>query len=58
VKRKDLVRRIITAGAVLEREGGEHTIYRNPRTGQLVPVPRHAEINEITAKKIVRDASR
>jgi mRNA interferase HicA len=58
VKRKDLIRRIVELGAVFDREGGDHTIYRNPRTGSLVPVPRHAEINELTAKKIIRDASR
>ncbi len=51
MKRKDVIRRITELGAVFEREGAEHSIYRNPRTGQLVPVPRHAEINEITTKK-------
>lgn len=58
MKRKDVIRRIKELGAVLDREGGEHSIYRNLRTGQLVPVPRHAEINELTAKKIIRDAGR
>jgi mRNA interferase HicA len=58
LKRKEVVRRITELGAVLEREGADHTIYRNLRTGRLVPVPRHAEINEITAKKIIRDAGR
>jgi len=58
VKRKEVIRRITELGAVFEREGAAHTIYRNLRTDQLIPVPRHAEINEITAKKIIRDARR
>jgi mRNA interferase HicA len=58
VKRKELVRRITELGAVFDREGGEHTIYRNPRTGLLISVPRHAEVNELTARKIIRDAGR
>lgn len=39
------------------REGGSHTIFRS-RTGALIPVPRHAEIGESLARKIVRDARR
>jgi mRNA interferase HicA len=58
VKRKDLIRRVLALGAVFDREGGDHTIYRNPRNWNPVPVPRHAEVNEITAKKIIREASR
>jgi mRNA interferase HicA len=57
VKRTDLVRRLIAIGATFEREGAEHSIYRS-RTGLLVSVPRHREINELTAKKILRDAAR
>lgn len=56
MKRKELVRRLTELGAVLHREGGEHTIYKNPRTGLLIAVPRHAEVNEHTAKAILRDA--
>jgi mRNA interferase HicA len=58
VKRRDVIRRITDLGAILDREGAEHTIYRNPRTGMLIAVPRHNEINEVTAKKIIRDAGR
>lgn len=35
------------------REGGKHTIF--DVGGQLVSVPRHREINELTAKGIMRD---
>ena len=31
-----------------------HDIYRNPITGATQPVPRHREINEITARSILR----
>jgi len=49
---------MVDSGAELVREGGSHTIYRNGRTGVLIPVPRHAEIGETLARKIVRDAKR
>jgi predicted RNA binding protein YcfA (HicA-like mRNA interferase family) len=58
VKRRELVRRLAELGAVFVREGGGHTIYQNPRTQDTIAVPRHAEIAEILAKKILRDASR
>jgi mRNA interferase HicA len=57
-KRKDLIREMINSGAELVREGGNHTIFRNGRTGALIPVPRHAEIGDSLARKIVRDAMR
>jgi predicted RNA binding protein YcfA (HicA-like mRNA interferase family) len=56
MKRRDLEARLRALGVVLLREGGSHSIFRNPRTGQLIPVPRHAEINERLAEKILRDA--
>ena len=37
----------------LVREGGQHTLYR--LNGQNVVIPRHREINEITAKAIMKD---
>ena len=56
MKRRDLVRRMRECGAEFVREGSSHTIFRNPRTGILVPVPRHVEINDRLAAKILRDA--
>ncbi len=56
MKRRDLERRLRELGVVPHREGGSHSIFRNPKTGQLIPVPRHAEINERLAEKILRDA--
>lgn len=56
MKRTDLIRRITDLGAVWLREGGSHTLYKNPRTGLHIAVPRHAEINDHTARSIIRDA--
>lgn len=57
MKRADLIRRIVALGAELIRDKGPHTYYRNPRTGQGLPVPRHNEIKEYLARQIIRDAS-
>ena len=54
MKRRDLVKKIEEAGCELLRHGGRHDIYHNPATGRSEPVPRHREINEILAKKIIR----
>jgi mRNA interferase HicA len=54
VKRLDLVKRLEEMGCMLIRHGGKHDIYHNPRTGRSEPVPRHREINEILARRIIR----
>lgn len=53
MKRSDLVRRLEQMGCVLLRHGSCHDIYHNPITGYSEPVPRHREINEILAKRIL-----
>lgn len=55
MKRRDLITRLEAAGAVLIRNGAKHDIYHNPATGATQPVPRHREINELLARKILRD---
>jgi len=55
MKRSDLIARLEAAGCTLLRHGGKHDIYHNPRTGRSQPIPRHREINEVLAKKILRD---
>ena len=57
MKRTDLVKALVQKGCVLLRHGGKHDIYHNPQTGNSQPVPRHREINEFLAKKILRDLS-
>lgn len=58
MKRRDLVAVLEKAGCVLVRHGGNHDIYHNPRTGRSQPVPRHREVNERLARKIVKDLTR
>jgi predicted RNA binding protein YcfA (HicA-like mRNA interferase family) len=55
MKRRDLVAAVEAAGARLLRSGGKHDIYHNPKTGSTQPIPRHREINELLARKILRD---
>jgi mRNA interferase HicA len=57
LKRKDLIRRIEELGVLFVRQGGGHAIYENPFTKDTIAVPRHAEVNEHTAKSIIRKAS-
>jgi predicted RNA binding protein YcfA (HicA-like mRNA interferase family) len=54
VKRKDLIKRLAKAGYTKEREGSRHTIYSNGSSS--VQVPRHTEVNENTAKEILKTA--
>lgn len=49
MKRSDLIARLEAAGCTLLRHGGKHDIYHNPRTGRSQPIPRHREINEVSA---------
>lgn len=59
MKRRDLLRKIAAASADAGadfgevREGGNHTVYRCG--SESVIVPRHNEINEITAKSIMKN---
>jgi hypothetical protein len=54
MKRVDLIRAIEGFGCVLVRHGGKHDWYRNPNTGVSQPLPRHREINENLARRIIR----
>ena len=54
MKRKDLERQLRRAGCVLKREGASHALWVNPRTGLMEAVPRHQEIKELLARKILR----
>lgn len=57
MKRKDVIKKITSFGCVLIRHGAKHDMYHNPGTGVTQPVPRHKEINEFLAKKIIKDLS-
>ena len=47
MKFRDLIARIMDDGA-------DHDWYRNVITGVCQPVPRHREVNELTARAIIK----
>lgn len=55
MKRRDLVRQLEASGYRIIRDEGDHTVYQKPGA-RPVSVPRHREINENTAKSILRAA--
>jgi hypothetical protein len=52
LKRKDLIAEIFKYGFTLKRHGNEHDIYTNGK--YIEPIPRHTQINEITAGEIIK----
>ena len=52
MKRRQLIMKLESAGFVLSRHGGDHDVYKRGSDTELIP--RHKEINEITALKILR----
>ena len=55
MKRRDLIKKLEAAGYRLDRDG-DHSIYEKEGC-RPVQIPRHREINENTAKAILRAAS-
>ena len=54
MKRHDLVAELVRMGCVLLRNGAKHDIYHNSKSGKSEPVPRHREVNELLARKILK----
>ena len=54
MKRKLLEQQLRRAGCLLKREGASHFLWVNPRTGAMEAVPRHQEVKEPLARKILR----
>ena len=54
MKRRALEKRLRVAGCYLKREGASHSLWTNPRTGVVEAVPRHTEIKEPLARKILK----
>ncbi|WP_311537234.1 type II toxin-antitoxin system HicA family toxin [uncultured Anaerococcus sp.] len=52
MNRKKLVRYIESNGAIFVRNGSNHDIYR--LRNKTTSIPRHNEINELTAKIILK----
>ena len=55
MKRRDLERRLRIAGCYLKREGSSHSLWVNPKNGIIEAVPRHQEIKEPLARKILKN---
>ncbi|TVR67229.1 MAG: type II toxin-antitoxin system HicA family toxin [Spirochaetaceae bacterium] len=54
MKRSELERRLRRNGCYLKREGRSHSIWVNPQTGVIETIPRHTEVKEPLARKILR----
>ena len=54
MKRVDLIREIEGLGCDFVRHGARHGWYRNPTTGVSQPVPRHREIKDNLARRIIK----
>ncbi len=52
MKRQALLKHLKEHDCELRREGARHSIYQNVHTGKRTSVPRHAEIDNTTARKI------
>ncbi|MCD6533316.1 MAG: type II toxin-antitoxin system HicA family toxin [Deltaproteobacteria bacterium] len=55
MKLRDLERKLRIAGCYLKREGGSHSLWINPKNGAIEAIPRHKEIKEPLAKKILKN---
>jgi mRNA interferase HicA len=54
MKRRELLEHLTQCGCQFVREGGEHSIWENPKIRRRTSVPRHREIPEFTARRICR----
>lgn len=55
MKRRDVIKRLEAAGFQKLRDEGDHTIYKADGFPPI-SIPRHRELNELTAKNILRTA--
>jgi mRNA interferase HicA len=55
MKRHTLLKYLKDHDCVFFREGSKHDIYWNRQNGKTSAVPRHAEIIDLTARKICKD---
>lgn len=54
MKRRELIRHLVSHDCFLVMEGSDHSIWENPANGRRTSVPRHREIPEFTAQRICR----
>jgi predicted RNA binding protein YcfA (HicA-like mRNA interferase family) len=57
LKREELLRIINSIGCVFVRHGANHDWYKNPQTSKSQPIPRHKEIEDGLAKRIIKRLS-
>ncbi len=55
MKRRDPKQRLRMAGCYSKREGASHSLWVQPKSGAIETVPRHNEIKEPLAKKILKN---
>lgn len=54
MKRRELEKRLRHAGCYLKREGAAHSLWINSSTGVVEAIPRHTEVKEPLAWKILK----
>ncbi|MFH1050176.1 MAG: type II toxin-antitoxin system HicA family toxin [bacterium] len=54
MKRIDFERYLKSNGCIKFREGGNHTIWQNPKNAKQSSIPRHNEIVKVTCKIICK----
>ena len=57
MKKAELLQRLMQQGAILLRHGAKHDVFLQPKTNKEATVPRHNDINEFTAKAILKKLS-
>ena len=58
MKRDKILEKAKEYSAAFVRHGKKHDIYENPRTHEYAQIPRHSDINEYTAKEILKKLSK
>ncbi|MGH8742729.1 MAG: type II toxin-antitoxin system HicA family toxin [Burkholderiales bacterium] len=54
MKRRALIRLLLSQQCVLHRHGANHDIYINLRSGRKAPIPRHAEVKDSLIRLILK----
>jgi len=55
MKRNELLKILRRNGCYLKREGANHSLWLSPINGATEAIPRHTEIPEMLAKKIIKN---
>jgi len=55
MNRQKLEKILSKHGCFLLREGSKHSVFFNPKNNKTTTVPRHKEIDDFLAKKILKD---